>query len=62
MSEENFHGPLFYGNASNVENSYEFTTLLWKTLRVSHIPTKSIINKIYMISLMGVLNVARPEL
>ena len=61
MSEENFHGPLFYGNASNVENSYEFTTLLWKTLRVSHIPTKPFIKEIDMIYFYLIMSVARPE-
>jgi hypothetical protein len=32
----------FCGNARPVENSYEFTTSLLKTLRVSNIPTKTL--------------------
>jgi len=44
---DNHHFPTFpqgqfCGNASAVENSYEFTTSLLKTLRVSNIPTKTL--------------------
>ena len=39
----------FCGNARPVENSYEFTTSLLKTLWVSNIPTKTSYNSIYIL-------------
>jgi hypothetical protein len=38
------------GNARSVENSCEFTTSPWKTLRVSHITTKPSPRTLYIFS------------